>query len=106
MRAQNISWKKHATKQEIYGGLPPITAVFAERRARFAGHCMRAQDQIISDVLPLRLQQGNRRGRRPLTFPDIVARDVKLSVEETRTAMLDRAVWRCHIHGVSMDDID
>ena len=106
MRAQNISWKKHPTKQEIYGGLPPISTVIAQRRSRFAGHCMRAEDQIISEVLPLCLQQGHRRGRRPLTFPDIVARDVKLSVEDMRVAVLDRAVWRCHVHGVSMDDID
>ncbi|MCP4491873.1 MAG: reverse transcriptase family protein [Gammaproteobacteria bacterium] len=106
MRAQNISWKKHPTKQEIYGGLPPISTVIAQRRSRFAGHCMRAEDQIISEVLPLRLQQGHRRGRRPLTFPDIVARDVKLLVEGMRVAMLDRAVWRCHVHGVSRDDID
>ena len=106
MRAQNISWKKHATKKEIYGGLPPISSVIAQRRARFAGHCMRAEDQLIADILPLRLQQGRRRGKRPNTFMDIVARDVKLSVDDMRVAMLDRAVWRCHVHGVSMDDID
>ena len=105
MRAQNLSWKKHPTKKEIYGGLPPISTVIAQRRARFAGHCMRAKDEIISQVLPLRLQQGRRRGKRPHTFPDIVARDVKLPVEEMRVAMLDRDVWRCHVRGISMDDI-
>ena len=105
MKAQNLSWKKHPTKKEIYSGLPPISSVIAQRRARFAGHCMRAQDQLISTILPLRFQQAGR-GRRPLTFPDIVARDVKMTVEDMRVAMLDRAVWRCHVHGVSMDAID
>ena len=96
------------TKKEIYSiysGLPPISSEIAQRRARFAGHCMRAQDQLISTILPLRFQQTGR-GRRPLTFPDIVARDVKMTVEDMRVAMLDRAVWRCHVHGVSMDAID
>ena len=105
MRAQNLSWKKHPTKKEIYGNLPPISTVVAQRRARFAGHCMRAQDQLISKVLPLRLRQTSR-GRRPLTYTDIVTRDVQLPVEEMRVAMLDRAVWRLHVHGVSMDAID
>ena len=66
---------------------------------------MRAEDELISKILPLRLQQASR-GRRPLTFPDIIARDVKLPVDEMRVAMLDRAVWRCNVHGVSMDAID
>ena len=101
MRAQNLSWKKHPTKKEIYNDLPPISTVIAQRRARFAGHCMRAEDELISKILPLRLQQASR-GRRPLTFPDIIARDVKLPVDEMRVAMLDRAVWRCHVHEVSM----
>jgi exonuclease III len=105
MRAQNLSWKKHPTKKKIYGHLPPISTVVAQRRARFAGHCMRAQDQLVSQVLPLRLRQTSR-GRRPLTYTDIVARDVHLPVEEMRVAMLDRAVWRLHVHGVSMDAID
>ena len=67
MKAQNLSWKKHPTKKEIYSGLPPISSVIAQRRARFAGHCMRAQDQPISTILPLRFQQTGR-GRRPFTI--------------------------------------
>ena len=105
MRAQNLSWKKHPTKKDIYGGLSPLSTIIAQRRARFAGHCMRAGDEIISKVLPLRLQQASR-GRRPQTFPDIVAQDVNLHVDDMRVAMLDRAVWRCHVAGVSMDAID
>ena len=105
MRAQNLSWKKHPTKKDIYGGLSPLSTIIAQRRARFAGHCMRAGDEIISKILPLRLQQASR-GRRPQTFPDIVAQDVNLHVDDMRVAMLDRAVWRCHVAGVSMDAID
>ena len=90
----------------IYGTLAPLSTVVAQRRARFAGHCMRADDQLVSQILPLRLPQLNKRGRRPLTFPDIGARDVNLNVEDMRVAMLDRAVWRCHGDVVSMDAID
>jgi hypothetical protein len=102
MKAKNISWKKHPTLQQIYGNLPPISTVLAKRRARFAGHCMRASNQSISSILPWRVQQTNR-GRRPLTFMDTVARDAGLDVREVRTAMLDRAVWRDIIGGISTE---
>ena len=35
----DISWKKHPTKQALYGNLPPITKTIKERRLRFSGHC-------------------------------------------------------------------
>ena len=47
----NISWKKHPTKRRLYCHLPSITDVIKERRTRFAGHCWRSKDEIISDVL-------------------------------------------------------
>ena len=102
MKAKNISWKKHPTLQQIYGDLPRITTVLAKRRARFAGHCMRASDQSISSILPWRVQQANR-GRRPLTFLDTVARDAGLDLGDIRNAMLDRAVWRDIVGGISTE---
>ena len=77
----------------IYVGLPHISTVIAQRTVRIAGHCTRAQDEIISTILPLRLQQLVSRGMHPLTFLDIV---VKLTVEDMRVAILDSSVWRCH----------
>ncbi len=56
----------------------------------------------LSSILPWRVQQTNR-GRRPLTFLDTVARDAGLDVREVRTAMLDRAVWRHIIGGISTE---
>ena len=104
MKAKNLSWKKHPTRQRIYGDLPPISTTVAQRRARFAGHCMRASDQVISSILPWREPLTNKRGRRPLTFLDIVARDAELDVHEMRTVMLDRAVWRHVVDGISIED--
>ena len=104
MKAKNLSWKKHPTRQRIYGDLPPISTTVAQRRARFAGHCMRASDQVISSILPWREPLTNKRGRRPLTFLDIIARDAELDVHEMRTVMLDRAVWRHVVDGISIED--
>ena len=42
--------------------------------------------------MPWREQQA-KRGRRPLTFLDTVARDTDMDVEDLRAVMLDRGVW-------------
>ena len=47
----NRSWRKHPTKQQLYGHLPPITKTIQIRRTRHAGHCWRSRDKLISDVL-------------------------------------------------------
>ena len=64
----------------------------------------RASDQVISSILPWREPLTNKRGRRPLTFLDIVARDAELDVHEMRTVLLDRAVWRHVVDGISIED--
>ncbi|KAL5270844.1 hypothetical protein ACHWQZ_G001493 [Mnemiopsis leidyi] len=104
MKARNLHWKDHPTLKRIYGDLPSIATVLAQRRARFAGHCMRAHDQIISSVLPWRLPQTGR-GRRPLTFLDTVARDAGVDIGDLRGVMLDRiTVWRNIVEQFSIED--
>ena len=47
----NKSWRQHPTKHQLYGHLPPITKTIQVRRTRYAGHCWRGRDELISDVL-------------------------------------------------------
>ena len=47
----NKSRRHHPTKQQLYGHLPPITKTIQIRRTRYAGHCWRRRDELISDVL-------------------------------------------------------
>lgn len=93
MRVQNISWREHKTKAEIYDGVPQVSSIVAQRRARFAGHCYRAKDQIISDVICMRLPRTCR-GRRPLNYMDCVARDVNQDINDLPNLMADRDSWR------------
>ena len=81
MRVQNISWREHKTKAEIYGDIPPISTIVARRRTRFAGHCFRAKDQLISDVICLRLPCPTR-GRRPMNYIDCIARDIQHDIAD------------------------
>ena len=47
----NKSWKQHLTKQQLYSHLPPISKTIQIRWIRYAGHCRRSKDELISDVL-------------------------------------------------------
>ena len=44
MREHKTNW------QQIDGEIPPISAIVVQRIVRFAGHCCRAEDQVISAV--------------------------------------------------------
>ena len=59
------SWRKHPTKHQLYGHLPPIPKTIKVRRTRHEGHCWRSRNELISDVflwppLMVELERGNR----------------------------------------------
>ena len=90
---QNLSWKNHPTKAQIHGDILPISTVMTRRKTCFTGHCYRAKDQITSDILLWRLLCPSR-GSRPLTYPDIVARDAGLTNDGLDAAMSNKTQWR------------
>ena len=49
----NKSWRQHPTRYQLYGHLLPIMKSIQVRRTRYAGHCWRSKDELISDVLLL-----------------------------------------------------
>lgn len=101
MRVQNISWREHKTKMYIYGDIPPVSTIVAQRRARFAGHCFRAKNQVISDVICWRLPCPNR-GRRPFNYIDVIARDIQQETEDMPNLMSNKDTWRCAVNSISV----
>ena len=91
-RAQNLSWKSHPSISQIYDKLPRVSSLVKYRRVQFAGHCFRADAEVISSLLLWRPSYGKSR-RRKLSFPDVISRDTGFSTEDLRTAMRDRNVW-------------
>ena len=45
----NIRWNTHPSKEHLYGNLVQIILVIKERRTRFADHCYRSKDEVVSD---------------------------------------------------------
>ena len=81
-------------------GSERISTLLAQRRARFAGHCPRAQDQPVSRVISWRLPCSNR-GRRPLTYMAVLARDLNLSVDDICSLMKEKKLRRSLVHSIS-----
>ena len=95
--AFNVSWKDKIKNVELYGGLPAVSSKVTCRRLKIAGHCIRHSDEEVAGNLVLwQPVQGNRkRGRRAANYVDTLLQDTDLcSIDELRTAMLDRASWR------------
>ena len=61
----NKSWRKHPTRYQLYGHLPPITKTIQVRRTRHAGHCWGSRDELISDVLLWTPTHGHAKAGRP-----------------------------------------
>ena len=91
-RVRCLSWKAHNTLAEIYGSLNRISDVLRQRRLEYAGHCQRADKEVISSLL-LWKPSGKVQSRR-LTYVDTIIRDSGVPLENLKQAMADRDAWR------------
>ena len=105
MRAQNLSWKRHPTISEIYNQLPRVSCLVKSRRVQFAGHCYRADGEVISSLLLWRPDYGQKRGR-SLSFPDVISRDTGIRTEDLGTVMEDRNLWSSYVQSVIATEVD
>ena len=71
----NKFWRKHPTRRQLYGHLPPIMKTIQVRWTRHAGHCWRSRDELISDIL-------------------------LCSLEDLPEAMNDRVKWRERVRDI------
>ena len=103
-RVQNIHWSEHATKERIYCNLPRISDTLKRRRLQFAGHCLRAEREVISTLLlwNQRLPIRNRK----TTYPQMLSRDSGIEVGELSQAMRNRAVWHAIVADIPASDAE
>ena len=87
----NKSWRQQPTKQQLYGHLPPITKTIKVRQTRYAGHCWRSRDELISDVLLWNPSHGPAKAGRPArTYIQQLCANMGCSPEDLPEAMNDR----------------
>ena len=64
-----------------------------QRRLEYAGHCQRADKEVISSLLLWKPFGGILHSRK-LTYVDTIIRDSGIPLENLNQAMADRDVWR------------
>ena len=84
------------TNEELYQGMPKISTKVAMRRMKLAGHCVRHPEEEASKLVLWEPDRGSKNvGRGAVTYIDNLKQDTGLeTVEEIRTAMMDRSGWR------------
>ena len=91
----NVSWREHMKNREIYNNIPRITSSIREQRMRFAGHCWRSKNELVSDVLLWTPKHGQRSHGRPAnTFIDQMVEVTECEVEELINLMDTRDEWK------------
>ena len=76
---QGIHWSERITNEVVYNGLIKLSATIRKRRLQFAGHCIRAVNQVVSKLVlweadrPMRLGGGN-----ITTYPKLILDDMNI----------------------------
>ena len=97
----NQSWRQHPTRHHLHGQLPPITKTIQVRRTRYAGHCWRIRDELISDVLQWIPTYGRAKAGRPSrTYILQLCEDTGCSPEDLPEEMNDREKWRERVRDI------
>ena len=88
-------------KNVYYGDLTQITSVIKERGARFAGHCYRSKNEVISDLNLWTPKHGRRKVGHPnKTYVRQLTDDVNCKLEDLPNLMEDRTLWKDRVNSV------
>ena len=97
----NKSWQQHPTRRQLYGHLPPIPKTIQARRTRYAGHCWRSKDEIVSNVLLGTPAYGQSKAGRPArTYIQQLCDDTGCNPEDLPEAMNDRETGRERVRDI------
>ena len=102
----NKSWQQHPTWHQLYSHLPPVMKTIQVRWTRYAGHCLRSKDELISDVLLWTPAYGQAKAGRPVwTYIQQLCEDTGCSPEDLPEAMNDREKWRERVRVIRANGI-
>ena len=99
------TWRDKVPNTILYGKLPKVSKRLLERKLRFAGHCMRATDQPVSELLfwDHTKMTGSKCTKGAGARPNYAKRllqecgCVVRSDTELANLMKDREEWKCRI---------
>ena len=97
----NKSWRKHPTRHQLYGHLPPIMKTIQVKWTRHAGHCRRSRDELIRDVPLWTPTYGRAKAGWPTrTYILLLCEDTGSGPEDLPEAMNDMEKWRERVRDI------
>ena len=92
----NKYWRKHPTRHQLYGHLPPITKTIQVRQTRHSGHFWRSKDELLWTT-----PYGQAKTGWPArTYIQQLCEDTGCSPEDLPKAMNDREKWRERVRDI------
>jgi hypothetical protein len=99
---QGIHWSEHITNEVVYNDLPKLSATIRKRRLQFAGHCIRADNQVVSKLVlweasgAMKVGGGNitTYPKRILDDINTVQRDKTYKLEDIIPLAMNRELWK------------
>ena len=90
-----IHWSQKVTNEVLYGAIEKISTKIRRRFLKFPGHCLREDDEVVSELVFWETTHGTRiRGRPPESYIRNLERETGIPANEMRVAILKRDVWR------------
>ena len=91
----NVHWSPKVTNEVLYGAIEKISTKIRRRLLKFAGHCLRRDDEVVSDLVLCEPNHGaRRRGRPPESYIRNLECETGIPASEMKVAMMNRDVWR------------
>ena len=106
-RGLNADYQQNMINEALHQDLPRLSEVARDRRLKFAGHCVRAEQQPCSKLVLSRPTHGRaRQGRPRKSYIDVLVEDTKLAVADLPHTMRDRKSWRARCSHANSGRID
>ena len=77
----NVHWSQKVINEVLYGAIEKISTKIRCRFLKFAGHCLRRDDEVVSDLVLWEPTHGTRRRGRP---PESYISSAKLEYRRAR----------------------
>ena len=91
----------HSSKEHLYSNLVQITSAIKERKTRFAGHCYRNKDEVVSDLILWTPKHGKEKfGRPSKTYTKQLTENTDCQLKDLPKAMDNREYWRARVNMV------
>ena len=91
----NIHWTHKIKNEILYGTLERLSNKIRRRRLKFAGHCLRREDEVVSDLVLWQPTHGTKtKVRPPDSYIKTLERDTGLRENYLRVAMMNCDVWK------------